>query len=228
LREPFAEAFTALGFEGEEGWRVAARIKVLLLTGAGVGKAEETAASAENSEEPKAWVEADPVAEEPAAVIGKEAPKAAEEAESSAGDETPVVAEELVALAPALWLDPDVRWLTGIHEAGGHEYLVREAYEELLWWLQVPALLRLAGESLPSRAEVEEMSKTIEEALASAESAGYRVDLLLGPALAEDEGEETAAEEAEGFVVEDEAAEAGEGKPAEPEIEPPGEPVKPA
>ena len=41
LREPFAQAFTALGFEGEEGWRVAARIKVVLLTGAGVGKPEE-------------------------------------------------------------------------------------------------------------------------------------------------------------------------------------------
>ena len=30
LREPFAQAFAALGFEGEEGWRVAARIKVVL------------------------------------------------------------------------------------------------------------------------------------------------------------------------------------------------------
>src|SRR5271166_3997783 len=38
LREPFAQAFAALGFEGEEAWRVAARIKVVLLTGAGVGR----------------------------------------------------------------------------------------------------------------------------------------------------------------------------------------------
>ena len=44
LREPFAQSFMALGFEGEEAWRVAARIKVVLLTGAGVGKAEETVA----------------------------------------------------------------------------------------------------------------------------------------------------------------------------------------
>jgi len=41
LREPFAQAFGALGFEGEEGWRVAARIKVLLLTGAGVGQEKD-------------------------------------------------------------------------------------------------------------------------------------------------------------------------------------------
>jgi hypothetical protein len=41
LREPFAQAFAALGFEGEEGWRVAARVKVGLLTGAGVGKPQK-------------------------------------------------------------------------------------------------------------------------------------------------------------------------------------------
>jgi hypothetical protein len=127
-----------------------------------------------------------------------------------------------------LWLDPDVRWLTGVHEAGQHEYLISEAYEELLWWLQMPALLRLAGEPSPKRADVEEMSKTIQEALESAESAGYRVDLLLGPALAEQETEEAASEEAEGVVVEDESAETAEGKTAEPEIESPEEPVKPA
>ncbi len=41
LREPFGHAFTALGFQGEEAWRVAARIKVLLLTGAGAGEGNE-------------------------------------------------------------------------------------------------------------------------------------------------------------------------------------------
>ena len=52
LREPFAHAFAALGFEGEEAWRVAARIKVLLLTGAGVGALQE-AAPAPESEAPR-------------------------------------------------------------------------------------------------------------------------------------------------------------------------------
>jgi len=41
LREPFAEIYTRLGLEGEEAWRVAARIKVVLLTGAGIGQTEE-------------------------------------------------------------------------------------------------------------------------------------------------------------------------------------------
>jgi glycosidase len=217
LREPFAEAFAALGFEGEEGWRVAARIKVLLLTGAGVGKVEET---------PAPVAEAETTAEAPAPATGKDSPQAPEEVAGPAAVEAD--AEERVALAPSLWLDPDVRWLTGVHEAGQHEYLISEAYEELLWWLQMPALLRLAGEPSPRRADVEQMSKTIQEALESAESAGYRVDLLLGPALAEEEAEEAASEEAEGVVVEDESAETAEGKTAEPEIESPEEPVKPA
>ena len=128
LREPFAHAFAALGFEGEEAWRVAARIKVLLLVSAGIGKAEEAA--------PAAKVE----------IAATETP-----AKQVAAPEAASVLDEKVALAPALWLDPDVRWLCGVHEAEGHIYLIRERYEELLWWLLMPSLLGLAGESAPSR-----------------------------------------------------------------------------
>src|SRR5271166_6513497 len=128
LREPFAQAFAALGFEGEEAWRVAARVKVGLLTGAGVGMQQEAPA------------------------------------------ETATVAGGRVALLPALWRDPDVRWLTGVHESEDHTYLVREAYEELLWWLIMPTMLHLAGEPAPSRSAAETMSRTIEEALATAEA----------------------------------------------------------
>jgi glycosidase len=152
LREPFAQTFAALGFEGEEGWRVAARVKVGLLTGAGVGESKEEPTGAAT------------------------------------------VSDGRVALLPALWLDPDVRWLTGVHEAEGHTYLVRELYEELLWWLIMPALLHLAGESAPSRIAVETMSRTNHDALATAEAAGYRVDLLLGPANPESASEEDARE----------------------------------
>jgi glycosidase len=180
LRDPFAQAFTALGFEGEEGWRVAARIKVVLLSGADVGK-EQKPDSVEEIE-------------------GFRGTKAAEvEAETVASAET---ADERVALSAALWLDPDVRWLTGVHEAGGHSYLVRESYEELLWWLLMPSLLRLANEPVLDRAAIEAMGRTVEEALASAEAAGYRIDALLGPAVQEQEtlpepveSEETTAEE---------------------------------
>ena len=108
-----------------------------------------------------------------------------------------------MALSPELWLDADVRWLTGVHEAEGHAYLVREPYEELLWWLLMPSLLRLAGQTAPSRDAVEEVSRTIEEALATAEAADYRIDALLSPA-AGSEGGSVAAPEAEGETIESE------------------------
>ncbi|MGA3346587.1 MAG: alpha-amylase family glycosyl hydrolase [Terracidiphilus sp.] len=188
LREPFAQVFTALGFENEEAWRVAARVKVGLLTGAGAGagKPEETS------------VEAIPLAAEPAPF--------------------PVEREAVApALSPTLWLDPDVRWLTGVHSAGGYEFLVREPYEELLWWLLMPSLLRLASETAPgraarNRAAVEAMSGSIEEALATAEAAGYRVDLLMAAEAGEaaEPGVEavasTAAEPAIEAVIEPEVS----------------------
>jgi len=186
LRETFAQAFGALGFEGEEGWRVAARIKVVLLTGAGVGAEKDAASDAT----PAASVET------PAAVAPGDEQKTAVEAElaippADAGVEDksePLRAgdagagDETVTLSASLWLDPDVRWLTGVHESEGRSYVVREPYEELLWWLLMPSLLRIAGEAAPSRAAVEEMSRTVEEALATAEAAGYRIDALLGTA----------------------------------------------
>jgi len=164
LREPFAEVFAALGFEGEEAWRVAARVKVGLLVEAGAGKKAE-AALAKGTDETKG-------------------------VETSASPQAPTQGEE-PPISFALWLDPDVRWLTGVHSAEGRAYLVREPYEELLWWLLMPSLLRLAsktglGQIPSSRAAVEAMSRTIKDALASAEAVGYRVDLLMAPAGVED------------------------------------------
>jgi glycosidase len=161
LREPFARAFNALGFEDEEGWRVAARVKVGLLTWARASKPQEAIATIE-----------------PATVTA-----------------------ERVSISPALWLDPDVCWLTGVHEAEGREYLVRERYEELLWWLLMPSLLRLAGETAPGRvaanqAVIQTMSKAIEEALAAAGAAGYRVDLLRIPSKADSVAQDAATPQA--------------------------------
>jgi hypothetical protein len=186
LREPFAQAFAALGFEGEEGWRVAARIKVVLLTGSGAGQPENSATAASPAAQPEApAVPAQTVAAaaEPAAAVAEE------EAPVPSAPEAEAATDERVALSPGLWTDPDVRWLTGVHEADGHSYLIHEMYEELLWWLLMPSLLRLAGEVAPSRAAVEEMSKTVHEALDTAEAAGYRIDTLLGSAMSASAGE---------------------------------------
>jgi glycosidase len=195
LREPFAEAFAALGFEAEEGWRVAARIKVVLLTNAGVGKPEDVPAETQSEVE----------TEKPAgvSVAGAATPKEAIGEPAEAEDER-------VALWPALWLDPDVRWLSGAHEAEGHSYLIREQYEELLWWLLMPALIRLGGEVAPNRGVVNEMSRTVAEALATAEAAGYRIDVLLGLDKDEPDSDEETVPDGESEAVELEGAQAEE------------------
>ena len=64
LREPFAQAFDALGFEGEEGWRVAARIKVVLLAAAGAGKPEGASQEFELPIEPESSTTTGPQTEQ--------------------------------------------------------------------------------------------------------------------------------------------------------------------
>jgi glycosidase len=208
LREPFGHAFAALGFKGEEAWRAAARIKVLLLTGAGAGEPQETPAAGKAGA-PVFAPEAEEAKTVSAAVTGLDA----DGGEGKSAVPTPQPDQDQVALAPVLWLDPDVRWLCGVHEAEGHFYLIRELYEELLWWLLMPALLRLAGEATPSRAAVEELSKTVANALHSAEAAEYRFNTLLGPLAASETGES------------EEAAQppAPESEPAEPAASAPDE-----
>jgi len=186
LREPFAHAFTALGFEGEAGWRAAARIKVVLLTVAGVGAEQE-----EIDEPLPASVTVKDVGAPGPSELGPREVKpepaiqpgakglTSETWESKPASEPAPVEPPNVVLAPSLWLDPDVRWLTGVHEIEGHVYLVRERYEELLWWMLMPSLLKIAGQAAPDRAAVAALSHTIDDALATAEAAGYRVDKLL-------------------------------------------------
>jgi hypothetical protein len=220
LREPFAKAFSTLGIDGEAGWRVAARIKVVLLTGAGIGQEAEPILKPP----PVSAAGALPAAEVLDALKGHDFSRAVSGAEltsalaaegsfsanSSASmpfpapplspevsaspipakvqpgathdQATPPTAQPIIP--PALWSDPDVRWLTGIHTAEGHDYLLRESYEELLWWLLLPRLLRVAAEPTPARAAVAQMVGAINEALANAEAAGYRLDVLLAPAPA--------------------------------------------
>ncbi len=154
LREPFAHAFANLGFEGEESWRAAARIKVVLLTEVELAKRRGETDREKRVESPS---------NEP------------QSADRAAKPDEP-------GLPANLWDDPDVRWLTGAHESNGHWYLVREPYEELLWWMLMPSLLRLAGEPTATLAAVDAMSRTVAAALAAAEAAGYRIDVLVGSA----------------------------------------------
>jgi hypothetical protein len=174
LREPFAQAFGALGFEGEESWRTSARIKVVLLTSAGVGR------------------------EQPVADV---APKA--ENEDISITELPKRQDEPVGLAPSLWHDPDVRWLTGVHKAQGHEYLIRERYEELLWWTLMPSVLQLASEVAPKRSAIDALGNTVDDALAAAEAAGYRIDKMMVKVAEDDQKIEPILEDGSGPMEQD-------------------------
>ncbi len=154
LRQPLGQTFAALGFEKEENWRVAGRIKVALLLGSGIAEEQELAA-----------------------VAVKDAVATAKVLQPETA--VPKGAETKPILTPALWQDPDVRWLTGAHEAEGHTYFLKESYEDLLWWLQLPVLSRLAGERMPDRKAFAEMSSAVADDLAAAEAAGYRLEILL-------------------------------------------------
>ena len=59
--------------------------------------------------------------------------------------------------------------------------MVCEPYEELLWWLQMPALLAIAGEPAPSKAQLQALSEKVHAASAEADKAEYRLDTLLDP-----------------------------------------------
>jgi hypothetical protein len=169
LRQPLAESFNHLGFEDEAGWRAAARIKIVLLTETktGVPATEQGTATSAGSpgSEPK----------HPEATVPAPPPEPETKAMPPA-----VQVHNVSGLHHDLWSDPDVRWLTGVHDAGAHTYLVREPYEELLWWLQMPALLNIAGQPSPSKAEVRALSKRVQDLLMAAEKAGYRLQSMLG------------------------------------------------
>jgi len=178
LREPLGHAFEALGFAGEEAWRVAARIKVALLVGAKVF-APEVESVGDTELHPA-------LAAQERRVEGG-APGIPETTKAQHGTVVPV-------LSPALWQDPDVRWLTGTHEDEGHSYFIKESYEELLWWLQLPALCKLAAESAPQRAEIQAIGKSIGEAIKAAAAAGYRIAALFEAGDSEPKMDEAAGE----------------------------------
>jgi hypothetical protein len=120
-----------------------------------------------------------------------------------------------------LWADGDFRWLACLSESGGVTYVNKECFEELTWWLQVPALIRAAGLNGDARAEATDVvERFVGEANAAAESAGYDLAKLLAilSGSAAPETEDTAAER-DAPVVNDEAA-----LEREPDLEPDSEP----
>ena len=95
--------------------------------------------------------------------------------------EAPVKQPVFETLLSLLENDAEVRWLAGVHDAGGKTYFVKEAFEELLWWLQVPQLLTVDA-SKPGSKAFSEAAKQAKIGEMAALKAGYDYKQMLANA----------------------------------------------
>jgi glycosidase len=105
-------------------------------------------------------------------------------------------AEDVFAGLPrGIWDDANARWLLAVNEAGGELYFNKELHEQMLWWMQLPDLLELAGptkapppakgaKSAPKSAlkSIAQVEQWIQEACEHAEESGYRIGKRKEPA----------------------------------------------
>jgi hypothetical protein len=97
---------------------------------------------------------------------------------------TPAAGETEALATDRFWNDPDVGWLAGLNQSQGITYLNKEAFEELLWWLQLPHLLAAAAQADPSNqaALLRKIETHLTTQTAAAAAAGYELDKLRHPA----------------------------------------------
>jgi glycosidase len=73
------------------------------------------------------------------------------------------------------WIhDPDAAWLMGINEYQGKRYFVKEPFEQLVWWMALPALIDLAAGS-PSPQAIRALERDVAASIEAAAIAGYRL-----------------------------------------------------
>lgn len=81
--------------------------------------------------------------------------------------------------APDSWIhDPDVAWLIGVHPHEGVDYLVKEHFERLLWWMALRGLLDWAGDARPDLDKLDLVKGEISERMQTVALGGYRVESL--------------------------------------------------
>jgi glycosidase len=99
--------------------------------------------------------------------------------------------DDLFAGLPrGFWDDGDARWLLKVHDAAGEWYFNKELHQQILWWVQLPSLLQLAGpaEALPGTAAkkarqpvarpaptIKTIAQGVKDACQEAEEAGFRL-----------------------------------------------------
>lgn len=81
--------------------------------------------------------------------------------------------------AEAFWDDPDVLWLTGVNESSGKTYFNKEQFEEMLSWIQLPALLAIARQAAFKPSAIQEIENNVAKASQAAHDAGYKLDMYL-------------------------------------------------
>src|SRR5205085_1466159 len=75
--------------------------------------------------------------------------------------------------------DPDVAWLIGVHEWKGDRFFNKEAFQQLLWWMSLRALLDLAAADKPEPAQISALQNELASRIKAADDSGFRVEALL-------------------------------------------------
>jgi glycosidase len=79
----------------------------------------------------------------------------------------------------SVWNDPDVRWLSGVNTHSGITYINREQFEELLAWLQLPVLIKIAQQNSGQAKSIAELEAAFAATCEAAHAAGYQLDAFL-------------------------------------------------
>ncbi len=98
---------------------------------------------------------------------------------------SPATALQDAILGEALWANPDVRWLAGVNQVAGITYFNKQQFEELLTWLQLPALIEIVqAEAIQAKSVQTAGITKIEACVASARKASQRAGYDLSKYLA--------------------------------------------
>ena len=77
------------------------------------------------------------------------------------------------------WQNEDVRWLTGANESAGTVYVNKEQFEELLCWVQLPALLKIGELEFGEAHAVRALEAEISRLCLAIKKAGYKLEKYL-------------------------------------------------
>ncbi|WP_236657278.1 alpha-amylase family glycosyl hydrolase [Acidisarcina polymorpha] len=78
--------------------------------------------------------------------------------------------------AEGWWKDPDVRWLTGLHETSNGWFFNKESHEQMIWWSTLPELVKMEIDPAAEKERLRKLAATIGSLLSAAAKAGYRLN----------------------------------------------------